>query len=126
MFDSRLLLCNKSHWNHGYTCLVSNLVHRCPCENFELRHPYAVNACIYKNYQPFLDITNIIWLFFRELIREIEVPLERCLENLNPMSQNRYGPHGQPMKLNGVYSVIQDLFCAIVSSFSAVYEHYNL
>ena len=35
----RLLLCNKSHWNHGYTCLVSNLVHRCPCENFEFRLP---------------------------------------------------------------------------------------
>ena len=48
MFDIRLLLCNKSHWNHGYTCLVSNFVHRRPWDNFELRHPYAVNACIYK------------------------------------------------------------------------------
>ena len=26
---------------------MSNLVHRCPCENFELRHPYVVKACIY-------------------------------------------------------------------------------
>ena len=47
VFDIRLLLCNKSHWNHGYTCLVANLVHRCPCKNFELRHPYVVKACIY-------------------------------------------------------------------------------
>ena len=45
-----LLLCIKSHWNHSYTCLVSNLVHPCPCENFELRHPYAVNACIYSGW----------------------------------------------------------------------------
>ena len=42
------------------------------------------------------------------------------------MSQNRYGPYGQPMKLKGLYSVIQGLFCAIISSFSAAYEQYNL
>ena len=47
VFDIRLLLCNELHWNPGYMSVVSNLVHRCPCKNFELRHPYVVNTCIY-------------------------------------------------------------------------------